>query len=380
MDSILSQLSSATAGLARDAALRLYHVPSPAGGRTALSFDGRRLLVPAREAEQGEEVAVIAPDGKPDITKVIGFDPALGFAILELAEPRPGSAWVGEDALPALGSLLLAVAFPSDEGVEARLDLVRIARGDTAGARENPAGAREKAESDGSYLQTDGASFPGFDGGALVSPAGKLAGVIAADRPGNHGWAIPAARAKALVEAIVAKGFPSRAWLGVSTLPVELPSAWRKDVEGRTEAAMVVGVEAGSPAEAAGLLPGDLILSLGGAPIASPETLRETIAGLAAGKAAKLVLLRGGARVEASVTPGERGTRQFEHGEGEHGEGCGCGQGHHEHHGHHGHHDGHGLGHGSGLHGHGHRHHHHEGMQGDDDCCGGGDCGCSTDR
>ncbi|MEI6876829.1 MAG: S1C family serine protease, partial [Spirochaetota bacterium] len=219
MESIVQQLSTQTAALAREASRRLFHVPVSTGGRSALSFDGKRILVPAIEAAKGEELRILAPGGKVVLAKVIGFDQAEGFAVLELAEALPGTAWTADQGLPELGSLLLSVAFPSDEGPEARLDLVRIAHGEPSG--------------EDAYIQTDGSPFPGFAGGALVSPTGALAGVIAADRSGNHGWALPAARARALVDAIVNRGFPGKAWLGVSTLPVDLPEALRPLVGGR---------------------------------------------------------------------------------------------------------------------------------------------------
>jgi S1-C subfamily serine protease len=213
MDSPLSALSTALAALAAEASRRLFHVPSSTGGRSALSFDGKRLIVPAVEAEKGETVEVFAPGGAKVSTKVIGFDSGAGFAVLELPSALPDSAWKSETAMPALGSVVLAVAYPSDEGPEARLDVVRIAKGEPGG--------------EDAYIQVAGAAFPGFSGGALVSPSGKLAGIIAVDGNSNRGWALPAAKAAALVDLIVAKGFPSQAWLGVSTVSIDPPEAWK---------------------------------------------------------------------------------------------------------------------------------------------------------
>jgi S1-C subfamily serine protease len=332
MDSLFSQLSAAAAALARDASQKLFHVPSPAGGRSALSFDGKRLLVPAIDASEGEEVAVIGPGGKPSLTKVIGFDPASGFAVLELVDPLPATAWTPDPAMPALGSLLLVAAFPSDEGPEVRFDNVRMASG--------------QAGEEDAYIQTAGASFPGFAGAALVGPGGGLAGVVAIDRSGNHGWALPAQRAKNLLEAIAKKGFPGRAWLGVSTLPVDVPAAWKSLLGDRDEAVMVAATEAGSPAATAGIMVGDLIVSIGGRELGSPEELREILASVEVGKPLALVLLRAGAKLNLELNPIERPEN---HGHrGHHG---------HEHHGHH-----HGSG---GCGGHGE---------------GGGACGCSTGR
>lgn len=274
----LQSLSDSLAALAAKATARLYHVPSALGGRTALGFDGSRLLVPAAEAEEGEEVTILAPGGAQVAAKVLGFDPGLGLAVLGLPEPKPETAWTAAKDLPPLGSLVLALAWPSPDGPEARLDAVRFAGG----------------EAEVAYIQTDGSPFPGFAGGALVSPAGELAGYIVANRSGNRGWAMPGRRAAALVDSIVAQGFPGQAWLGVSTLPVEEPRGL-----------LVIGLEGGGPAEKGGLLVGDLILSAGGLALASPEDLRVALSKAKPGVDLELGLLRGGQALSLKLKPGK---------------------------------------------------------------------------
>jgi S1-C subfamily serine protease len=285
----LSALSDSLAALAAKASSRLFHVPSPLGGRTALGFDGRRLLVPAFRAEEGEELEILAPGGKPVKAKVAGFDPRRGLAVLALETPIPGSAWAPMKGLPALGSLVLAAAYPSPEGPETRLDAIRCA---------------SAKEGDAAYLQTDGTPYPGFSGAALVAPAGELAGFVVSDMPGNDGLAIPAANAAALVEAIIARGFPGRAWLGVSTIPVEAPANWKKvSGDDRDVALLVVGMEAGSPADEAGLMVGDILLSIGGAPLSRPEDLRAALDAALPGTALAVAAFRGGNKIELSVIP-----------------------------------------------------------------------------
>jgi len=206
MDSLKS-LSDSISELASRAAAKVFHVPSDAGGRSALSFDGSLLLVQAFEASENEKLDILAPGGAKVEASVVGFDPRLGLAVLKLAAPLPRTAWTERSPPPPLGSLLLVAAYPSPEGPEARLDVLRFS-----------GGAGEDA-----YLQTDGPSFPGFSGAAIVAIGGALAGVVVSDRPGNRGWALPAERARALVASIVERGFPGRAWLGISTVPIEAP-------------------------------------------------------------------------------------------------------------------------------------------------------------
>ncbi len=288
MDAFTS-LSQSIAALGAAAAARLFHVPSPLGGRTALGFDGKILLVPAFEAAGGETLSILGPGGKELRATVKGFDARIGLAALELEEPLPATAWQVAEGPPALGSLLLTAAYPSPEGPELRLDLVRFVGG----------------SGDEAYIQTDGASFPGFSGAALVAPDGKLAGFVASDRSGNRGWALPAARAAALAAKIAERGFPGRAWLGVSTVPVEAPRGYEALFgDGRKVALLVAGLEAGGPAAAAGILVGDLLVSVGGMTTASPGELRAALDTARPGEALAVKLLRSGAALSLEARPG----------------------------------------------------------------------------
>jgi serine protease DegS len=280
------------------------------GGRTALGFDGRLLIVPAFEASVGETLLILAPGGNEVEAKVKGFDPpryrGLGLAVLELSQAIPDSAWAAASVRPALGSLLLVAAYPSPEGPEIRLDALRFAGG----------------EGENAYLQTDGAPFPGFAGGALVDPEGALAGFILADRGGNRGWALPASRAVALVASIASGQSSSRAWLGVSTVPVEAPPELAALFgDGRSTALLVAGVEAESPAAKAGLRVGDILVSLGGRPIAEPADLMTALDVARPGSDLPIVILRSGEKKELAAKPRDAGREEG-----------GCG-----HHGRHGH-------------------------------------------
>lgn len=311
MDAFKS-LSDSIAALATRAGARLFHVPSPMGGRTALGFDGKLLLVPASEASEGESLVILAPGGKEVEAKVKGFDPGLGLAVLELVQAMPETAWTAAAGLPALGSLVLVAAYPSPEGPEVRLDALRIAGG----------------EGDEAYLQTDGSPFPGFAGAAIVDPEGALTGFVLADRGGNRGWALPAARAAALVAAISSGQTSAKAWLGVSTVPIAAPAELAASFgDGRTGALLVAGVEAESPAAKAGLRVGDILVSLGGRSLGEPDDLLAVLDAAQPGKALPIVVLRSGEKKELAAIPSARPRGEDRHS---------SSHGHREHHGHHG--------------------------------------------
>jgi S1-C subfamily serine protease len=303
----LKSLSDSIAALASRASLKLFHVPSPMGGRTALGFDGRFLLVPAFEASAGEELVILAPGGKEVEAKVAGFDPRLGLAALELSQALPESAWTASQAKPALGSLVLVAAYPSPEGPEVRLDAMRFVGG----------------EGEDAYLQTDGAPFPGFAGAALVDSEGGLAGLVLADRGGNRGWALPASRAAALVSEIASGRVNERAWLGVSTVPIAAPAELAALLaDGRAGALLVAGVEPDSPAAKAGVRVGDILESLGGRALGQPGDLVSALDVAKPGADLSIVVLRSGEKKTLTAVPDARPR-----------EGEGRGRGHHHGHG-----------------------------------------------
>jgi S1-C subfamily serine protease len=287
----LRSLSDSFAALASKAALKLFHVPSPLGGRSALGFDGSLLLVPAFDAREGESLEILAPGGEPVLAEVVGFDTGLGLAVLKLRESLASTAWTPASGLPALASLVLVAAYPSPQGAEARLDAVRFSGG----------------EGDEAYIQTDGSRFPGFAGAALVDPEGALSGFLVSDSPGNRSWAIPGARAARLARSIAQRGFPGRAWLGISTLPVETPPGYAELFgDGRESALIVASLEAEGPAAKAGLLVGDLLVSIGGRPTPDPAGLRAALGEGRPGEKLHIVVLRAGEKVELDALPESR--------------------------------------------------------------------------
>ena len=290
MDTLRSLSDSFTA-LASQATAKVFHVPSSLGGRTAVSLDGKLLLVSALEAETGETLAVLAPGGEEVETRVAGFDPDLGLAVLELAVPLGKSAWKIAQIAPALGSLVLVAAFPSPEGPEVRLDVVRFSGG----------------EGETAYIQTDGTPFPGFAGAALVDPDGNLVGVQIADRGGNRGWAIPASRVADLVPSIVSGQSSGWAWLGIATVPIAAPVELSEVFgDGREGALLISGVQEASPAAKAGLRVGDILASLGGQALVDGSDLVDALSAAKSGEDLPLVVIRAGTRVELSVVPESR--------------------------------------------------------------------------
>jgi serine protease Do len=160
------------------------------------------------------------------------------------------------------------------------------------------------------YIQTDAAINQGNSGGALVNIYGQVVGLntwIASTSGGNIGlgFAIPINNAKRAINDFITKGRSEYGWIGINmgnVLPSSAADLKLKDSSG----AFVYGVFKGSPAEKAGLLPGDLITKVNGQPLNDSSDLMMTIGELAPGKSATLDLLRYGEPQRLTIQIGSR--------------------------------------------------------------------------
>jgi S1-C subfamily serine protease len=144
----------------------------------------------------------------------------------------------------------------------------------------------------------------GFAGGAFVDGSGQLTGIATATEIRGLGVVIPADIALATARTLAEHGALKRGYLGLAGQPVRLPAKHAGDE--RTHALLVVGVSAGGPADAAGLIVGDVIVDFDGQPVQSPVDLLERLQVAGAGRAASLRVLRGGVEQTVTVTIGER--------------------------------------------------------------------------
>ena len=116
---------------------------------------------------------------------------------------------------------------------------------------------------------------------------------------------LPAALAWPVAQQAAAHGGTRQGFVGIGTTSVQLPARQR---DGRAEehGLLVTGIVADSPADAAGLLVGDVIVSFDGQPVEEPESLVTLLRGDRVGKAVTLTILRGVKTEDVAVTVGER--------------------------------------------------------------------------
>jgi S1-C subfamily serine protease len=160
------------------------------------------------------------------------------------------------------------------------------------------------------FIQTDAAINPGNSGGALVDSSGNLVGINTAiySQSGGSmgiGFAIPVSLAKNVMEQIVKTGGVTRGWVGIEVqeITAELAESFKLSA---TQGALIAGVMRGSPADKAGIRPGDVLAQVGGKRVKDAQVMLELIAALEPGKTARFNLKRDGRDVDVEVTIGKR--------------------------------------------------------------------------
>ncbi|TAK21544.1 MAG: serine protease [Chloroflexota bacterium] len=278
-----------------------------AAGRSIVAVDGRRrmpasgfvwsadgVIVTADHVlERDDDVTVGLPDGTWRNASILGRDPGSDIAVLRADGEGFAPAALDDDA--RVGMLVVAVGRPGRD-LGASLGIVS-ALGD--------ASASHRGSAVGPWVRSDVEPLPGFSGGGLVSPAGRLVGMLTSHF-GPGGFALRPPTLRRVVGDILSIGRVRRAFLGITSQPVQLPDSVRAAVGGTRESGLLVmGVQSDGPAASAGLMVGDILVALDDQPIADTRDLRALLRAESVGQTRVATIVRGGVVVRVSVTIGE---------------------------------------------------------------------------
>ncbi len=271
------------------------------GSGVVVSTEGF-ILTNYHVVEAADEIEVASNDGRKFKAKVVGTDPESDLAVLRVPP---------EARLPA-------IAFASTEGESLRVGDVVLAIGNPFGVGQTVTSGIVSAlgrshlgiNTFENFIQTDAAVNPGNSGGALVDTNGSLIGINTAIYSQNGGsmgigFAIPVSLARNVMEQIIKTGSVTRGWIGVEVQEItpELAESFRMP---STAGALIAGVMRGSPADKAGIRPGDVLLAIDGKKVKDAENMLELIAGLEPGRSGRIGLRRDGKEVEVQAIIGKR--------------------------------------------------------------------------
>jgi len=198
--------------------------------------------------------------------------------------------------LPRVGEMAIALARSWSNAVTATAGLVSVIGGPLR------TGRRRAIEQ---VIRTSAPMHEGFAGGALLGTDGRLLGVTTAASIRGFGVVIPAGLAWSTAAEVLRRGTLKRGYLGIAAQPARV-SERQKGAAGVDRALLVVDVKPGTPADEAGLLVGDLLLSVDGHTLSSPDELFDLLVGDRVGKSVGARVLRGGIVTDLAVTAAER--------------------------------------------------------------------------
>jgi S1-C subfamily serine protease len=155
------------------------------------------------------------------------------------------------------------------------------------------------------YLQTDVVMYPGFSGGALIDAEGNVLGLNTSGLLRGASIALPAETIRESVSILIQHGHVRRGFLGVAAQPVRLPHAIAEKL-GQETGLLLLSVEPDGPADRAGLMLGDTLGQVGGAPARQMDDLLGALGPEAVDQTVVARILRGGELREVQVRIGER--------------------------------------------------------------------------
>jgi S1-C subfamily serine protease len=293
--SALTTLSNDLADAVAAAAPSVVQVHGRRRPASGVVYQQDVVVTSARALGREDGLHVRRPDGTVLDAELAGWDPATGLAVLRVAQLGTNPLQASETA-PRVGNVGIGLARSWSNNVTASAGIVAIIGGPLA------TGRRRAIEE---VIRTTAPMHDGFAGGAFVDTTGRLTGIATAVEIRGLGVVIPTRIAWQAAKSLLEHGRLERGYLGIAGQAVHL-SETQQQGENREDALLVVGVTPGSPAAAAGVLVGDLLLDFDGHAIASPEDLLDLLAGDRVGRAVPLRTLRGTSGLTATVTVGKR--------------------------------------------------------------------------
>lgn len=303
---LLRSFSDEVARLVERVRPAVLHVQTLRSGRRALGGGSAVLVTPdgfaltnSHVVRGAEAVEVSLADGATGVADIVGDDPITDIAVLRVPVRGDLSAAALADSNELrVGETVIAVGSPLGLAHTVTLGVV------SALGRTLPGIGGRPIEG---VIQTDTPLNPGNSGGPLINADGAVVGINTAIAPGQGlCFAVPANTAQFVLTEILRHGRVRRARLGIAAEEILLARAvaLRHGLEANRGVA-VRGVEAGSPAAAAGLANGDIIVRLEERALASIADLHRSLGGDAIGRELRLDVLRGGALTKLSARPVE---------------------------------------------------------------------------
>jgi S1-C subfamily serine protease len=247
-------------------------------------------------------IPIHLPDGSDVQSSILGRDPGVDVAILQLGDRQLDSTFLEEDSNPRAGALVAVVGRTIDSGLSASVGIL----GAVAGPRRTWRGGELHR-----FLRLDVNLYPSQAGAAVVAANGRFLGMATGAMLRHSALAIPYETLNRVADELLKEGRIRQGYLGVGLQPVAIPENLRSKSPLAGEAGlMVLSVESGTGADDAGLQLGDILIAAGGAKLTDTETLMSALRGDAVGRPMSITLIRAGGIVEVEIHVSDRSQKR----------------------------------------------------------------------
>jgi S1-C subfamily serine protease len=271
------------------------------GGRSTSSGVVWRpgVVVTVRNGLRRSEVVKVARSGEPFNASVAGTDPGTDLAVLRVESNSLKPADTSGLESARVGELVLSVGRSALGDISASSGII---------ARLGSPWRTWRGGQIDRLIRPDVRLYVGQSGSALVNEHHRILGINSPTLARNAIITVPTQTIDRVVDAILERGHVPRPFLGVAMQAVPVPETLRAQfAEGADQVLLVLHVEPHASAVSAGVLVGDLIVSLNGDPVHDVRDALHRIASLSVGDSVSLVVIRGGARMELTLTVADRG-------------------------------------------------------------------------
>jgi len=291
---LLAQFSNALATRAEAGknavvAIRLAHERHITG----LLWHSGVVVASEQSLPRKEEFELVAPGGAVVSAKIAGRDPSTNIAILRSAEPIAAPSIAAGEA--RTGAVVLVIGADGTGGASARLGLVNLAGPEWHSSRGGLIDRRIVLDARLARREEGGPVFDATGGTLGMSTFGPRGQVIA----------IPTATIERIVPLLLKDGHIARGWLGVALQAVAVPDALRETAD-QSSGLMVMSVVENGPAAQAGILAGDIILTVDGTSTRRFRNIARHFGSDSIGRKADVRLIRSGAVLTVQATIAER--------------------------------------------------------------------------
>lgn len=256
------------------------------------------ILTNAHVIKNANEITVTLNDGRQAQAHLVGQDTDTDLAVIHIQTEKLPQIPIGNSTEIKIGDVVLAIGNPYNFGQTVTQGIV------SATSRK-----RRGISYFDDFIQTDADINQGNSGGALVNAAGELIGIntaIISSSGGSEGigLATPINQAVDVMNQIIKNGKVVRGWLGIEAQTLSMDVIEETNL--KNGAVLVTAVIRNGPAENAGLVPGDIMISIDGENLSSPDQAIETITELEPGKEVKIKILRGWEQQELTARIAQR--------------------------------------------------------------------------